>query len=64
MHPTQNMPDYGRDFTSLLSTGFLLANLNGYTNAQKRDGTYVAPAGSPPPAPAPVPLNEEDATAN
>ena len=28
-------------------------------NAQKRDGTYVAPAGSP--APAPVPLNEEEA---
>jgi len=37
MHPIQNMPDYGRDFTSLLSTGFLLANLNSYTNAQKRD---------------------------
>lgn len=37
MHPTQNMPDYGRDFTSLLSTGFLMASLNNHTNAQKRD---------------------------
>ena len=37
MHPIQNMPDYGRDFTSLLGTGFLMANLAGHTNAQKRD---------------------------
>ena len=37
MHPIQNMPDYGRDFTSLLSTGFLMAQLNNYSPAQKRN---------------------------
>lgn len=28
MHPVDNMPDYGRDFTSLYSTGALLVHLN------------------------------------
>lgn len=36
MHPVENMPDYGRDFTSLIGTGLLLAQLD-FTNAQKRD---------------------------
>lgn len=36
MHPVENMPDYGRDFTSLYGTGALQLQLN-YSNAQKRD---------------------------
>ena len=36
LHPIENMPDYGRDFTSLFGTGCLLLQTN-YTNAQKRD---------------------------
>lgn len=36
MHPVENMPDYGRDFTSLFGTGALQLQLN-YTNVQKRD---------------------------
>ncbi|MBL8751860.1 MAG: hypothetical protein JNK15_01060 [Planctomycetes bacterium] len=36
LHPIDNMPDYGRDFTSLYGTGVLMANTN-LTNAQKRD---------------------------
>lgn len=36
LHPVQNMPDYGRNFTSLFGTGALLLQLNA-TNAQKRD---------------------------
>ena len=36
MHPIDNMPDYGRDFTSLYGTGCLLLHCN-FTNAQKRD---------------------------
>lgn len=36
MHPVENMPDYGRDFTSLFGTGALLLQLN-YTQAEKRD---------------------------
>ena len=36
MHPIDNMPDYGRDFTSLFGTGCLMLNCN-FTNEQKRD---------------------------
>jgi hypothetical protein len=36
MHPVENMPDYGRDFTSLYGTGALLLQCN-YSPAQKRD---------------------------
>ena len=36
MHPVENMPDYGRDFTTLYGTGALLLQMD-YTNAQKRD---------------------------
>jgi hypothetical protein len=36
MHPVENMPDYGRDFTSVFGNGALQLQLN-YTNAEKRD---------------------------
>lgn len=36
LHPVENMPDYGRDFTSLFGTGALLLQLN-RSNAEKRD---------------------------
>lgn len=36
MHPIDNMPDYGRDFTALYGSGCLLLMTNA-TNAQKRD---------------------------
>ncbi|HEB54466.1 MAG TPA: hypothetical protein ENI87_14540 [bacterium] len=36
MHPIENMPDYGRDFTSLYGTGALLLQTD-VPNAQKRD---------------------------
>jgi hypothetical protein len=36
IHPIDNMPDYGRDFTAVFGRGVLVANLN-YTNQQKRD---------------------------
>lgn len=36
MHPIDNMPDYGRDFTSVYGTGVLLLQTN-LTQAQKRD---------------------------
>lgn len=36
MHPIDNMPDYGRDFTSLYGTGVLLANTD-HTPAEKRN---------------------------
>jgi len=36
MHPVENMPDYGRDFTSLYSSGAMLIHLD-KTNAEKRD---------------------------
>jgi hypothetical protein len=36
MHPVENMPDYGRDFSSLYGTGALQLQLN-YTQQQKRD---------------------------
>jgi len=36
LHPIDNMPDYGRDFTSLYGTGALLLQLD-VPNAQKRD---------------------------
>lgn len=35
MHPVQNMPDYGRDFTTLYGTGALLTNLN-FSQTEKR----------------------------
>jgi hypothetical protein len=35
MHPIENMPDYGRDFTSLFGAGCLLLN-GAFTTAQKR----------------------------
>ena len=35
MHPVENMPDYGRDFTALYSQGALLCNLN-VTQAERR----------------------------
>jgi hypothetical protein len=36
MHPIENMPDYGRDFTSLFGRGALALQLN-VSNAEKRD---------------------------
>ncbi|MCA8975092.1 MAG: hypothetical protein KDC98_10240 [Planctomycetes bacterium] len=36
MHPVENMPDYGRDFTTVYGTGALLAQLD-LSQAQKRD---------------------------
>ncbi|MFY9343276.1 MAG: hypothetical protein WAT39_12340, partial [Planctomycetota bacterium] len=36
LHPSDNMPDYGRDFTSLFGTGALLLQLD-LSDAQKRD---------------------------
>ncbi len=36
LHPIDNMPDYGRDFTSLLGTGAMLLNTN-LSNSQKRN---------------------------
>ena len=36
LHPVENMPDYGRDFTSLYGTGALLLQLNN-SKAEKRD---------------------------
>lgn len=36
LHPIDNMPDYGRDFTSLFGTGCLLLQLN-VPDSQKRD---------------------------
>lgn len=36
LHPVDNMPDYGRDFTSLYGTGAVLAQL-GVPDADKRD---------------------------
>lgn len=36
MHPVENMPDYGRDFTSLFSTGAMMLQLD-KSNAEKRD---------------------------
>lgn len=36
LHPVENMPDYGRDFTSLFGTGAMLLQLD-KSNAEKRD---------------------------
>jgi hypothetical protein len=36
LHPIDNMPDYGRDFTSLFGTGALMLQLD-LPNSQKRD---------------------------
>jgi hypothetical protein len=36
IHPFNNMPEYGRDFTALLGEGLVLANMN-FTQSQKRD---------------------------